>query len=92
MKMELNKDNVGVLSTQIVLQESEYTMSYLTADELERQLKHKLIQLMVEELYKNNHIEFTKESSIHNTSRIFRARIATVNKDVICELRKGDVI
>lgn len=91
MQINLDKNNTKVCVAYIS-SNAEVTHNLDSSMDYEYEIKRKLMMLLVEKLFENGHIEFTKEIDTLNFGYVCRARIVSVDKYVIGELRKREVI
>ena len=93
MQIDLNQNNIKVCASDYVLSESYCVQSdSFELSQIEHQVKKQLASLLVERLFHEGHIEFTRERRTDKFELIFRARIVTVDKNVVGELRKNRII
>ena len=94
MLIDLNSNNVKVSHSNYVMNDivAVDRASVMGSKELENEVKQNLIMLLARHLMENGHVEFTKIKDPTNHDNIFRARIVTVDKNVVGELRKNRII
>jgi hypothetical protein len=94
LRIDLNQNNTRVYhSTLSIGYASEMNMSpSMDPKQVEQEIKRKLTSMLVQKLFEDGYIEFTKETNPTDFNRVFRARIVTVDKNVVGELRKNSII
>ena len=94
MLIDLNQNNTRVYHSQIsVSHAAEIDMSpSMDPEQFEQEVKRKLTSMLAQKLFEDGYIEFTKERNPIDFNHMFRARIVTVDKNVVGELRKKSII
>ena len=94
MQIDLNQNNTRVYhSTLSIGYADEMNMSpSMDPKQVEQEIKRKLTSMLAQKLFEDGYIEFTKETIPSDFNCVFRARIVTVDKNVVGELRKNSII
>jgi len=93
LQIDLNRNNIKVCASDYILSESYYVQSdSFELSQMELQIKKQLASQLVEHLFKEGHIEFTRERRTDKFEFIFRARIVTVDNNVLRELSENRII
>ena len=94
MQIDLNQNNTRVYhSTLSFNHEAQIYMNpNMDRQKIEQEMKRKLTSMLAQKLFEDGYIEFTRETNPTDFNYIFRARIVTVDKNVIGELRKNSII
>lgn len=94
MQIDLNQNNTKVYhSTLSISHAAEIDMSpSMDPEQFQQEIKRKLTSMLAQKLFEDGYIEFTKERNPIDFNYVFRARIVTVDKNVVGELRKNRII
>jgi hypothetical protein len=94
LQIDLNQSNTRVYhSTLSISHAAEMNMSpSMDPKQVEQEIKRRLTSMLAQKLFEDGYIEFTKETNSTDFNCVFRARIVTVDKNVIGELRENSII
>lgn len=94
MQIDLNQNNTKVYHSSFSISHAaQIDMSpSMDPKQVEQEIKRKLTSMLAQKLFEDGYIEFTKEVNPTDFNHVFRARIVTVNNNVIGELRKNKIV
>jgi hypothetical protein len=94
LQIDLNQNNTRVYHSQLSISHAaEIDMSSsMDPKQVEQEIKRRLTSMLAQKLFEDGYIEFTREKNPIDFNHMFRARIVTVDKNVIGELRKNSII
>jgi hypothetical protein len=79
-----------MITAQIEVSDTDLVYSKMPMGDFQKEIKRKLVNLLVEELMNNNHIEFTSQIDLSSNTTKYRARIYATPDAQVRWIRKNE--
>lgn len=87
MQITIDENDLNVFHSNIEVRDSEM-YSRMEQSDFADMIKQKLISQLINELKKNNYIEFTSQDNPSTFTKVYRARIVAVPRNTIANMRQ----